>query len=93
MMRPHLQPLTEPGFEQFFATRDGVCVYINVRGSALRVVFADANAPPSVHGPSATGGAEALGIANRAFAVHKQSLAPLFEQVDAEAHACGKASR
>jgi hypothetical protein len=72
--------VTEPKADEFFASRSGVCVYVNIDGQAVRVQFASVDA----HGiaESSSPNAEAAIVAAKtALQKHRAELAPLFERV------------
>ena len=72
--------VTEPKADEFFASRSGVCVYVNIDGQAVRVQFASVDA----HGvaESSSPNAEAAVVAAKtALQKYRAELAPLFERV------------
>jgi hypothetical protein len=77
-------PLLEPAAKDFFASAEGVCVYVNVRGRAFRVRFETPDGPPSISGTTQKGSEEAAALAGRALVKHRDELAHLFQQVELE---------
>lgn len=76
-----MSPTTEPDADAFFASRQGVCVYVNVEGHNFRVLFAAPDAHGTVsegEGPAAD---KALKLARSAMQKNGPALAGLFEQV------------
>ena len=78
------EPPTEPSPSEFFATSDGVCVYVNVRGQAFRVQFETLDGPATAWRTSDPSAAEAVAAASVARAKHRAELVPLFEVVKIE---------
>jgi hypothetical protein len=78
-----MDTVTEPTLEEFFASEAGVCVYVNVNGSAIRVWFVAPDAPGCV-ASELPGAAEALALAKAALQKHQAKLAPLFEKIAIE---------
>jgi hypothetical protein len=74
---------TELKFESFFASRSGVCVYVNVGKRAFRVQFATPDAIGVVveGGSDGDGAKEARHLAAAALRRHASALAPLFAKV------------
>jgi hypothetical protein len=70
----------EPRADEFFASRSGVCVYVNLDGQAVRVQFADLDAHGVAEGDSPDA-EEAVRIAKSALQKHRAELGPLFERV------------
>jgi hypothetical protein len=80
-----MQFVVEPKAEEFFASATGVCVYVNVRGRAVRVQFESAGGPGIAPGAAQdSGAAEAIGAAASALARHGVRLQPLFDTVALE---------
>jgi hypothetical protein len=79
-----MHTVTEPTAEEFFASATGVCVYVNIRGRALRVQFETPDGPGLAQGTTDVGANEALAAASRALEKHKDQLRPLFERVARE---------
>lgn len=72
--------MTEPKADEFFASRSGVCVYVNIDGQAVRVQFASVDAQGVAEGSSPH--AElAIAEAKSALQKHRIELSPLFERV------------
>lgn len=79
-----MQFAIEPKAEEFFASATGVCVYVNVRGRAVRVQFASASGPGLTEGKVDADAAEALVVASSVLERHQAQLQPLFEKVALE---------
>lgn len=71
----------EVTLESFFASRNGVCVYVTVGKRIFRVQFVDANAHGVVVEGGSDGAEEACRIARLALREHAKDLTPLFEKV------------
>lgn len=80
-MSASTEPPTEPSASEFFATTDGVCVYVNVRGQAFRVHFETLDGPATAWRTPDAGAAEAIAAATLARAKHRAELVPLFDAV------------
>lgn len=72
--------VTEPRADEFFASRSGVCVYVNIDGQAVRVQFASVDAHGVAEGASPDA-EEAIRAAKSALQKHRAALVPLFERV------------
>lgn len=82
----------EPG--NFFASRKGVCVYVQVAMRTFRVQFTSPNLAATVEGGLEIEGAEeARRIAGLALERHARALAPLFEKVESAARSDDGARR
>lgn len=77
-------PPTEPSQAEFFASAEGVCVYVNIRGRAFRVQFESPDGPVPARGTTEHGADEAVELARRAFAKHRADLTLLFLLVERE---------
>jgi hypothetical protein len=77
------QPLDEPPASAFFASPDGVCVYIAIGQRAVRVEFTSLEAEGSVADADKDALA-ALAVARAAFAKCRSDLVPLFTLVEHE---------
>jgi hypothetical protein len=80
-----------PQFEDFFASRVGVCVYVSVDRHPLRICFDSLDAEGRLEGPAPPrpGAASiAIAVATEGFIACRNHLAPLFEQI-AEASGSG----
>ena len=73
-----------PKAEEFFASEAGVCVYVNIRGRAFRVLFESPEGPTTASGTSDVGADEAIAIATEVLSKHRAQLEPLFERVRVE---------
>jgi hypothetical protein len=72
--------VTEPKADEFFASRSGVCVYVNIGGQAVRVQFATVDAQGVAEGSSPNAEA-AIVEAKSALQKYRAELTPLFERV------------
>ena len=72
--------MTEPRADEFFASRSGVCVYVNIDGQAVRVQFANVDAQGVADGASPNA-EEAIRIAKLALQKYRTELGPLFDRV------------
>jgi hypothetical protein len=72
--------VTEPKVDEFFASRSGVCVYVNIGGQAVRVQFASVDAHGVAESSSANAEA-AIVAAKTALQKYRVELTPLFERV------------
>jgi hypothetical protein len=75
--------LDEPSASAFFASPNGVCVYVTVAQRAIRVEFTAPDASGTV-ADSDRDALAALSVASAAFAKHRDQLAPLFALVASE---------
>ena len=76
--------MIEPKAEAFFASASGVCVYVDVRGRAVRVQFESAIGPGIAQETDGSRAAEALAVAGSALERHRVHLQPLFDKVASE---------
>jgi hypothetical protein len=74
----------EPKAEEFFASADGVCVYVRVGQQAVRFQFASPDGPGTVQGAPDVATDEALAVATSALSKHQEELQPLFDRIAAE---------
>lgn len=74
----------EPKSEEFFATADGVCVYVRVGGHAVRVQFTSPDGPGTVQGAQDVATDEALAVATKALKKHQHTVQPLFDRIAIE---------
>jgi hypothetical protein len=79
-----MAPTIEPKREEFFASAEGVCVYVGVAGRAVRVQFMSPDGPGTIQGARDATTDEALAVATGALSKHLQALRPLFERVAVE---------
>lgn len=74
----------EPKAEEFFATADGVCVYVSVGGQAVRIQFTSLDGPGTVQGTPTVATEKALAVATLALSKHQQQVQLLFERIAVE---------
>jgi hypothetical protein len=67
--------------EDFFTSRAGLCVYVNVSQRTFRVQFVDETAQGVIDDDAHEGATEALRLARAALAKYRAELAPLFEKI------------
>jgi CheY-like chemotaxis protein len=72
----------ELGFESFFASRAGVCVYVALGARTFRIEFATPDSPGIAADGGHDGAEEACCVARRALSLHFDRLTPLFEKVN-----------
>lgn len=67
--------------QDFFTSRAGLCVYVNVSQHTFRVQFVDEASQGIIDDDAHAGAAEALRLARAALQKYRAELAPLFEKI------------